>query len=322
MNTIIGTDIAYAASLLANDEVVAMPTETVYGLAGNGFSETAVRKIYAVKNRPLYNPLILHVPSTDSIPQLVKHIPETAHALLKKFAPGPLTFLLPKKEIVPDLITAGSHKVAIRIPQHPMALQLLENCSFPVAAPSANPFGYISPTKPEHVFNQLKNTIPYILDGGNCDAGVESTVVGFNENDIPVIYRLGVITQEQIKAEVEDCLMHESNADKHLQSPGMLKYHYSPKTKLIISNQLSADVLNYNADEIAVITFQNQLPQNQVKHQIQLSTNGSLTEAAHNLYAALHSADALNVKLIIAEEHPNTGIGKTINERLWKAAAK
>lgn len=322
MNTTIGTDITYAASLLKNDEVVAMPTETVYGLAGNGFSEIAVRKIYAVKNRPLYNPLILHVPSTDAISQLVKHIPETAHALLKKFAPGPLTLLLPKKDIVPDLITAGSEKVAIRIPQHPMALQLLKNCSFPVAAPSANPFGYISPTTAQHVFNQLKNTIPYILDGDNCDAGVESTVVGFNENDIPVIYRLGVITQEQIITEVGACFMHELNADKHLQSPGMLKYHYSPKTKLIISNQLSNDVLNYDASEIAVISFQNQLPQNLAKHQIQLSVKGSLTEAAHNLYAALHSADALNVKLIIAEEHPNTGIGKTINERLWKAAAK
>ena len=177
MHTITGTDIEKAKQFLMNGELVAIPTETVYGLAANALNEEAVIKIFEVKNRPSFNPLIIHCDSWQTAQQYVQQVPEKAHLLAEKFTPGPLTFLLAKRNIIPDLVTAGSEKVAIRIPNHPLALALLQSLDFPLAAPSANPFGYISPTTAAHVFENLNEKIPYILDGGSATIGLESTIM-------------------------------------------------------------------------------------------------------------------------------------------------
>jgi L-threonylcarbamoyladenylate synthase len=317
----IGKDIGYAAYLLQKNDVIGMPTETVYGLAGNAFSEVAVEKIYSIKNRPSSNPLIVHIANTKQLHQLVNNVPTNANLLLETFAPGPLTVLLHRKNIIPDCVTAGLDKVAIRIPNHPMALELLQQLNFPLAAPSANPYGYISPTTAMHVHQQLGQQVPYILDGGSCAKGVESTVVGFNDKGTPVIYRLGAITQEQIQQVAGECLLYEGSA-KQKPSPGMAAYHYSPNKKVLLSEEIVSTLKQYAPQEVGVITLNEELPLNLAAHQVQLSPTGNLEEAAQNLYAALHELDNKNIKLIIAKPMPNIGLGKTLNERLWKASAR
>lgn len=196
--TYIGKDIETAVALLENNKVIAIPTETVYGLAGNALNPCVVNKIYEIKKRPLTNPLIIHLHDTIHINKYVKNIPAIAKKLAEHFWPGALTLLLPKNHLIPDIVTAGLPHVAIRIPSHPTTIKLLRQLDFPLAAPSANPFGYISPTTAEHVKKQLFGKIFYILDGGPCTLGLESTIVGF-DNDTPVIYRVGSISPEAIR---------------------------------------------------------------------------------------------------------------------------
>jgi len=195
----IGKDLDQACVLLQAGEVVGIPTETVYGLAGDAMRGAAIEKIYAVKNRPATNPLIVHVAGPDRLKGLVESIPEMALRLMDRFWPGPLTLLLPKGPAVIEQVTAGQPRVAVRMPAHPLTLELLRMLPFALAAPSANPYGYISPTTAEHVEAQLGRRIQYILDGGACDKGIESTIVGF-EQGMPVIYRKGIITDQDIKA--------------------------------------------------------------------------------------------------------------------------
>jgi len=196
--TKIGNDISKAKLLLEKGEVVAIPTETVYGLAANALDEQAVAKIFEAKNRPYFNPLILHLADKETIQKYVKKIPDELLKLIDIHCPGPITFLLEKKDIVPDLVTAGSKFVAIRIPKHEICQKLLSQLNFPLAAPSANPFGYISPVTSTHVFNQLNNKIPYILEGKTANIGIESTIVGV-ENKQVKIFRLGGVSYEDIK---------------------------------------------------------------------------------------------------------------------------
>ena len=227
---IIGKDILEAAHYLEQGETVAIPTETVYGLAANALNEAAVHKIFAAKERPLYNPLIVHIKGIDAIDTYAKEIPDLAYRLLEAFAPGPLTLILPKQDIVPDLVTAGLAHVALRIPNHPLTLDLLAQLAFPLAAPSANPFGYISPTTAAHVAKQLKGKIPYILDGGPCQKGLESTIIGFTEG-VPVLHRVGALDLETIRKFVPDIKILDKAEHKPV-GPGMLAHHYSPHTKL------------------------------------------------------------------------------------------
>ena len=188
----IGKDIEKSAALLASGELVAIPTETVYGLAGNALDEKAVVQIFKSKNRPRFDPLIVHVAGIDQVYNYVESIPEELKALAEAFWPGPLTLLLTKKSIIPDLVTSGLGKVGVRVPNHALTLSLLERLDFPLAAPSANPFGYISPTSASHVQDHLGDKLAYILDGGHCEVGLESTIVGMEEGQV-IIYRLGVI---------------------------------------------------------------------------------------------------------------------------------
>jgi L-threonylcarbamoyladenylate synthase len=319
-NTEIGTDLEKAAALLNNKELVAVPTETVYGLAANALNEVAVAKIFAAKKRPLYNPLIVHLKSIEELEKYAKEIPDAAFRLFEAFSPGPLTVILPKNDIVPDITTAGKDNVALRIPNHPLTLELLSMLDFPLAAPSANPFGYISPTTAQHVYSQLKSKIPYILDGGPCESGLESTVIGFN-GPKAYLHRLGALCPEALREIIPDISfeLHDNNAPV---APGMLKQHYSPNTKMIFSDKLHLYINEKEKEKIAVISFKQSyegiLPENLVI----LSPSGNLNEAAQKLYAALHYLDSLQLDLILVERMPNSGIGAAMNDRLERAAAK
>jgi len=320
--TLIGIDIEVAANLLKNDNVVAIPTETVYGLAGNALSISAVTKIYEIKDRPFTHPLIIHLPDTSNLSKYVKNIPAIAIKLAEHFWPGPLTLLLPKTDIIPDIVTSGLPDVAVRIPNHPVAIQLLRKLSFPLAAPSANPYGYISPTNPEHVNKQLSGKIPYILDGGICMAGIESTIVGF-ENGIPVIYRVGAIAPEAIKKVAGRVEIKIQSQVKPL-SPGMSCSHYSPRTPLFLTNNIEALPKTLPRSGTGILSFKNLYPFILIPENRQeiLSYTGNLEEAAHNLYKALHRLDSLGLERIIAESVPNTGLGIAINDRLSRSTQK
>ncbi|MFM1969463.1 MAG: hypothetical protein RL152_840, partial [Bacteroidota bacterium] len=251
--TEIGSDINKAKLLLEQGELVAIPTETVYGLAGNGLSPAAIGKIYAAKNRPQFNPLILHVADLDQLGKWVQAVPNACRDLINKLSPGPITYLLPKSDSVPDIVTAGSHRVAIRIPAHDLTLSLLSQLDFPLAAPSANPSGYVSPVTSQHVYEGLSGIIPYILEGGAAKVGLESTIVGFEEGKI-VVHRLGGIAAEEIEAltgeEVELRLAHAAPT-----APGQLKSHYATKKPLLLGD-IKQLYLENTGKKIGVLSFQ------------------------------------------------------------------
>jgi L-threonylcarbamoyladenylate synthase len=312
----IGKDISKAKQLLENGEVVGIPTETVYGLAGNALNEDAILKIYSVKNRPKFDPLIAHTNSLDKIEGLVKEIPSKAYELTNAFWPGPLTILLNKKSSVPDLLTSGLDRVAVRIPDHPLTLELLSALEFPLAAPSANPFGYVSPTSAQHVEDQLGDKIPYILDGGPCHIGLESTIVGFDGDDV-VVYRLGGTKVEAIE-EIVGKVKIQVNESSNPAAPGMLKSHYSPGRKMIIGD-ISENLKELNPETTGILSFMAtyDIP---VKNQVVLSPTGDLDEAARNIFSALRKMDQPNIEVILTEFLPQEGLGKAINDRLRRAA--
>ncbi|GAB2956721.1 L-threonylcarbamoyladenylate synthase [Hymenobacter coalescens] len=327
MNTLLGTDLDRAAALLRAGELVAVPTETVYGLAGHGLREDSLRRIFEVKGRPLSNPLILHFASAAHLAGYVRPdaVPAAAHILLAAFSPGPLTLLLPREPaVVPDTVTAGLPDVAVRIPAHPLVHELLARLDFPLAAPSANPFGYISPTLPEHVLRQLGGRIPYILDGGPCQQGIESTVVGFGPAGEPVVYRPGAISLEQLQAVVPTArLRTAAEKTQKAASPGLLPFHYSPHTPLQLFGPGLAEVPAFDPATTGALTLREPVPGLPSGQQVVLSPGrGDLAEAAHGLYAALHRLDGLGLRQLLAERLPETGIGVALNERLEKAAAR
>ncbi len=249
----IGTSIEIAKQLLEKGELVAIPTETVYGLAGNALNEMAVLEIFKVKNRPQFDPLIVHVASLMKAKELVIDFPEKAEKLAAQYWPGPLTLLLKKKHHIPDLVTSGLDTVGVRCPNHELTRSLLSELPFPLAAPSANPFGYISPTRPEHVNEQLGDKIKYILDGGECTVGIESTIVGF-ENDQPVVYRLGGLIIEQIESAIGKVSV-ALNTSSNPQAPGQLKSHYAPKKKMMLGN-LNELLKAHGTVRVGVLAFQ------------------------------------------------------------------
>lgn len=314
----IGKDLQKAAKYLEEGELVGIPTETVYGLAGNALDADAVSQIFKVKNRPTFDPLIVHTDSIEKVQTFVSELSPTALLLSRHFWAGAITLLLPKKPIIPDLVTSGSPLVAIRIPNHPLTLALLRSLPFPLAAPSANPFGYISPTTAQHVVAQLGDKIPYILDGGACALGLESTIVGF-ENNVPTIYRKGGISVEaieQVVGEVQVKTFSTSNP----QAPGMLKSHYAPRIPLIIGN--IDELISQFADRnVGILSFRKHFPQVNEKHQIALSASGDLAEAAKHLFAAMRHLDGLDLEIILAELLPEQDLGRAINDRLRRAAA-
>lgn len=312
----IGNDIKTAADLLKKGEIVAIPTETVYGLAGNALDAACVSKIYEIKNRPSFNPLILHVKNVQEISKYAKNIPERLAILMKKFMPGPLTLLLDKTELVPDIVTAKSSRVAIRIPNHVITLELLHQLDFPLAAPSANPFGYVSPTTALHVEKQLGDKISYILDGGSCDVGIESTIVGIEEEKI-IVYRKGGLSLEEIANEVGEIFLKENNEAIPV-TPGMLASHYSPSTTLLIGD-MEKLLTEHGHKNYAIISF-NKIYNNEKDRHFLLSETRNFDEAARNLFKIMRVIDELKYEIILAELLPEEQLGMAINDRLRRAA--
>jgi L-threonylcarbamoyladenylate synthase len=313
----IGKDIAKAAHLLNQGKLVAIPTETVYGLAGNALDVDAVTKIFVAKNRPHFDPLIVHVPDPPSAEDYAAEIPDKAVELMKHFWPGPLTLLLPKKKNVPDLVTAGLDRVGLRCPDHPMTMELLKSIPFPLAAPSANPFGYVSPTTPQHVNDQLGNEIEYILDGGECNVGIESTIVGF-EDRAAIIYRLGGLRVEDIEV-VTGRVQVNNVSVSNPQAPGQLQSHYAPRKQVLIGD-IQALVYEHKSRSIAVLSFRKLNLPPFIKKEIVLSASGNLREAAQRLFSALRELDTIDIDIILTERVPDTGLGRAINDRLKRAA--
>jgi L-threonylcarbamoyladenylate synthase len=312
--TIQTVDIGIAMDFLDRGLPVAVPTETVYGLAANALNPEAVLQLFLIKNRPSFDPLIVHCSSEEEVKKYVKDIPKWAVPLMKEFWPGPLTILFEKNKYIPDIVTSGLSKVAIRVPAHPLLQELLELVKFPLAAPSANPFGYVSPTTAGHVLDQLNGKIPCVLDGGACKVGVESTIIGEEDKEL-VIYRHGGVTQEAIEA----CLrVQVRSSSEKVVAPGMLKSHYAPSKPLVIGRKKA---YRFEPEHTGFIGFGTGMRMLPAENQFILSKHRDLAEAAMNLFKAIRSLDANpNVKVIVADEIPDHGLGKAINDRLGRAS--
>lgn len=315
----VGVDVARAARLLRDGKLVSFATETVYGLGANAFDVNAVARVFAVKNRPHFDPLIVHIADRSWLPRLVSAWPEEAERLANRFWPGPLTLVLPKTELVPDLVTSGLPSVAVRMPSHPLALELLRLADVPVAAPSANPFGQLSPTRAEDVVERLGDQIDYVLDGGPCSVGVESTVL-LLEADRAVLLRPGGVSLEEIELVIGSVALpvRDSTSDRQASpSPGMLPQHYAPRKPLAIVE----DPLQVAAPEqCGLLTLQPHPVAARFAVAEALSTDGNLTEAAANFFAALRRLDAARAGRIVATPFPNHGLGRALNDRLTRAA--
>lgn len=314
--TSIGYSIDRAVELLKADELVAIPTETVYGLAGNGLSTTAVAKIFEAKNRPHFDPLILHTDDMDKINAFAVPLTGKLAVLSECFMPGPLTMLLERKSIVPDLTTSGLPKVAVRIPSHPTAQRLLSKLDFPLAAPSANPFGYISPTTPQHVLDNLDGKLSYILDGGRCDYGIESTIVE-QKDDTIVVLRKGSIPVESIEKVVGKVTVNAVSTSKP-SAPGMLHQHYAPRTpmrRMSIEEALQM----YAPEQIGVLAWNTCNECIPTHNQRVLSPTSDLREAAQNLFRYMRELDQIDLMVITVDYLPEKNLGVAINDKIRRA---
>ena len=325
-------DLRELAAALRSGRLVAIPTETVYGLAANALDEAACRSIFEVKGRPLIDPLIVHVRDVAHARELAEVNPQ-AESLMARFWPGPLTIVMKRRSVVPDLVSAGLPTVAIRCPRHPLARRLLAVCGLPLAAPSANRFGYISPTCAEHVEAGLGERIDYVLDGGPCEIGLESTIVGMADPKCPILFRPGAISREELSAAlgVEVSLPAPKADDDFgpVDAPGMLKRHYSPRTPLTLFDsaaEFSATSLDTKSQHQAVVYFAR--PEMSVcetsfdSDVFWLSESGRPEEAAHNVFALLRKLDESGYAKVWMQRAPKGGIGDAINDRLGRAAAQ
>ncbi|MBL7851331.1 MAG: threonylcarbamoyl-AMP synthase [Cyclobacteriaceae bacterium] len=313
----VGTSTDTAAKLLKEGKLVAIPTETVYGLAGNALDTDTVVSIFEAKGRPRFDPLIVHVASWEKAQNYLRDAPPQAEALARNIWPGPLTLLLPKKDIIPDIVTSGLDRVGLRCPDHPLTRDLLSRLDFPLAAPSANAFGYVSPTTADHVRHQLGRKIPYILDGGPCRVGIESTIVGWEDGQ-PVVYRLGGIGVEQIESLVGPAVVR-THSSSQPQAPGQLQKHYAP-AKLFYLGDIDQLIQQHQLRNPGILSFRTPYPA--YRNQLVLSPSGDLHEAARNLFGMLRSLDQSDVDAVVAEEVPEKGLGRAINDRLRRAAAQ
>ncbi len=320
-------DIPLAAELLRQGQVVAIPTETVYGLAANALDPQAVLKIFAAKNRPADNPLIVHISKWEDLPPLVGAIPDCAKALADAFWPGPLTMVLPRSERIPREVTAGGDTVAVRLPAHPVARAIIDACGLPLAAPSANRSGSPSPTTADHVMEDMKGIIPAVFDGGECDVGVESTVVSL-VGPRPRLLRPGGITPEQLMAVVGELDLDPSiTQNMHLEqvsSPGMKYKHYAPKAKVTLlcgSSNAFVRFINQQAEENAVALCFAEEAAAIHKATLCIGHEHDHQEIARNLFALLRQADQQQITRIYAHCPSRQGIGLAVYNRLIRAAA-
>lgn len=327
-------DCAKAIELLRTGEVVALPTETVYGLAADALDPSAVAKIFEAKARPRFDPLIVHLPDRATLDGIAVVQSRVACELMAKFWPGPLTFIFSKREIVPDITTAGLETVAVRVSAHPIFREVITALNRPLAAPSANRFGRISPTNAQHVWDELNGRIPLIVDGGATDHGIESTIVRITNGMIEVLRR-GPITEDMLRAFGE---VREQTSGTKITAPGQLPTHYAPRTKL----KVVASLRNFwpaDGMRVGLLSFcsvgplADGVPSSVTKATAggslmaqfavvrHLSDRGDLREAAANLFRMLRELDNENLDLIVAQRVPEQGIGAAINDRLQRAAS-
>lgn len=303
-----------------------MPTETVYGLGADATDTSAVAKIFAAKQRPEFDPLIVHLANVEQLSEIVVDVPVAAEKLMQAFWPGPLTLLFRKRDIIPDLVTAGLETVAVRIPAHPLALELLQATDVPVAAPSANKFGLISPTTSQHVADQLRDEVDYILDGGPCTVGLESTIVSCLAKT-PEVLRLGGLSLEQIEKVVGTVTVRQASSDPGHQAkesaaqlaPGMLKRHYAPRKPLMVVDSL--DEIELHPGDALLLPWELSNAPDNLPTAI-LSTSKDLTECAAHFFSALRNLDSSEAQRIVAIRFPNEGLGRALNDRLERASAR
>jgi L-threonylcarbamoyladenylate synthase len=318
MTVAIGTDIARAASLIREGGLVAFATETVYGLGANAYDVRAVGRIFEAKDRPTFDPLIVHVGNRAWVESVAATVTPLAQRLIDAFWPGPLTLVLPKTDRIPDLATAGLPTVGVRMPSHPSAVELLRQANIPIAAPSANRFGHVSPTRAEHVAEQLGDRIDYILDGGPCTVGVESTILDVTGAEA-VLLRPGGLPLEAIEAQIGPVRLIEamSAANEPQPSPGRLLRHYATRTALVIAD---AEESPPSIARVGLLTLAAKSDDEHYAAIETLSPAGDLAEAAANLFAAMRRLDARGLDLIVARLVPEVGLGRAINDRLRRAA--
>lgn len=315
-----------AVELLRAGEVVALPTETVYGLAANALNAKAVARIFEIKGRPARNPIIVHVASAAMAKRYVHHWPPMAEQLAKAFWPGPLTLVLPRAKEIPDNVTAGGETVGVRWPSHPFIQEVIRACDFPLAAPSANLSNQISPTNAEHVAKQLSEKIPLIVDGGQAQVGIESTVVDLTDKP-PRLLRPGMIHEEALMAVTKELTIGFGDSEEILKSPGQLHKHYAPKAKLMILNWRDEADLNFQLS-----TLGSQLSSRHVIAHTHIPSQAGFARVsvvphdaeafARALYAELHHCDELGAELIIVEAPPETSEWRAIADRLKRASAE
>lgn len=319
-----------AARILRQGGLVAFPTETVYGLGADALNVQAVCRIFEAKQRPAFDPLIVHEYDPDRAFELCREVPPEARLLAARFWPGPLTMVLPKKEIVPDLVTSGLETVAVRVPRHEVARELLKAFGGPIAAPSANVFGYTSPTTAAHVEEDLGEKVDLILDGGSCPVGVESTVIAFEGSRVRIL-RPGGVTAE----ELADLVRVEAYTAKgRVESPGQMTSHYAPWTPLHLLPGAFGDFLEPwdaakkvffsrkgRAVRAGLLVFREGPSYSDLETILALSRDGALEEAASNLFEAVRKLDKMHLDVILAEPPPDRGIGRAIADRLFKAAS-
>ena len=308
-----------AAEILRKGGIVAFPTETVYGLGADAFQPLAVARIFEAKKRPSFDPLIVHVGRPSDLEKLVVKVPPAARKLIDHFWPGPLTIVLEKRETVPDIVTAGLPTVAVRMPSHPLAFHLLEESNCPIAAPSANPFGYLSPTTAEHVREQLGDQVDLVLDGGPCQVGVESTILSLAE-EMPRLLRPGGLALEEIESIIGPVRV-ETTHDERPLAPGRLERHYAPRTPMVIKDDKRSSE-PYPGKRVGRLAFCEGPDAQGVQYVEVLSETGDLREAAANLFAAIRKLDRLNLDLIVADPIPEIGLGRAIMDRLRRASWK
>ena len=311
-----------AAALMRNSGIVAFPTETVYGLGAAVFDTRALAKVFEAKHRPRFDPLIVHVGGPEELSLLARETPAMAHSLIEQFWPGPLTLVLPKSPRVPDLVTSGLDTVAVRMPRHPMALALVACVGTPIAAPSANPFGYTSPTTARHVYKVLNGAADMVLDGGPCAVGVESTILSLVSGR-PVLLRPGGVPVEEIERIAGPLARAPSlGGPGTVSAPGMLPRHYAPRTPLRV---IPAGAVSQPAAEhqrVGLLDFRFAPGPTSFAAVEVLSESGDLREAAANLFGAMRRLDEQNLDLILARLVPDEDLGTAINDRLVRAAGR
>lgn len=311
------TSVSEAARLLKEGKVVAIPTETVYGLAGNAFEPKALAKIFAAKERPTFDPLIVHIADIAQLTDIAKDIPDAAYKLARAYWPGPMTMILPKKDCIPDLCTSGLPSVAVRFPSHPVAQAIIKESGLPLAAPSANLFKHVSPTTAEHVAAQLADRIAGIVDGGACSVGVESSIISLVGD--PTVLRPGAVTPEMFAKILGEVKVKESTSKpgQAMQAPGQCDTHYKPQVPLYFGKVPDGFTLPAHTVRIA---FGNQ--EGPIPATVNLSKTGDMTEATAKLYAYMHDLDLPEYDLILVDPIPNTGVGMALNDRLKRASVK